>query len=75
MDVVPEARPARLLDGAEAAADLVAALEANGLQPGAREVRLEDEAVVPRPQEDDVVRVQSARIAFILIDLSRKALV
>ena len=64
-----------MLDGGEAAADRAAALEAKRLQPGAAEVGLQDEAVVPRPQQNAVVRAQSARTAFILIDLSRKSFV
>lgn len=51
MDVVPVARPARILDRAEAAADAIAALQAEGLEPRPAQVGLEDEAVVPRPQE------------------------
>jgi hypothetical protein len=58
VDVVPVARPAGVLDRGEAAADRVAALEAQRFQPGAPEIRLKDEAVVPRPQEDAVVRAQ-----------------
>ena len=75
VDVVPVARPARVLDGREAAADRAAALEAERLQPRATQVRLEDEAVVPRPKQNAVVRAQSARTAFILIDLSRNSFV
>jgi len=58
VDVVAVTRPARVFDRGEAAADRVAALKAQRLQPGAPEVDLEDEAVVPRPQEDAVVRAQ-----------------
>ena len=69
------AGPARVFERREAAADGVAALEAQRLEAGAPEVSLEDEAVVPRPQEDAVVRLQSPLMGAILIDLSRKALV
>ena len=75
MDVVPVARPARVLDRAETAACDVAALEADRLEARPPEVRLEDEAVVPRPQEDAVVIAQCGLTAFILIDLSRNSLV
>ena len=75
MDVVPVARPARILDRREAAADLGRALEAEGAQARAPEIRLEDEAVVARPQDDAVVSRQSACTGFILIDLSRNSLV
>ena len=75
MDVVPVARPARIHDSRKAAADRGAALKAKGLEPSAPEIRLQDEAVVPRAEENAVVRAQSFRITFILIDLSRKALV
>ena len=75
VDVVAVAGPARVFERREAAADGVAALEAQRLEPGAPEVSLEDEAVVPRPQEDAVVRLQSPLMGAILIDLSRKALV
>src|SRR5688572_5878541 len=49
VDVVAVTGPARVFDRGEAAADRVAALKAQRLQPGAPEVGLEDEAVVPRP--------------------------
>jgi len=75
VDVVAVAGPARVFDRGEAAADGFAALEAERLQARPAEIGLEDEAVVPRPQENAVVRLQSVRTAFILIDLSRKALV
>ena len=75
VDVVPVARPARMLDGHEAAAAPRTALEADGLETGAPEVGLEDKAVMPRPQENAVVRLQSPFTGTILIDLSRKALV
>ena len=57
VDVVAIAGPARVFHRREAAADRVAALEAQRLEPGAPEISLEDEAVVPRPQEDAVVRL------------------
>jgi hypothetical protein len=72
VDVVLEPRPARVFHGREPAADALGALEAQRLQPGAAEVGLEDEAVVPRPQDDAVVRAQSGGLtSVILIDLSR----
>lgn len=76
MEVVLEARPARLFDGGEAAADALGALEAQRLQARAPEIRLEDEAVVPRPQDDAVVVAQSGGLtSVILIDLSRNSFV
>ena len=74
MDVVAVARPARVFGRGEAAADRAAALEAQRLQAGAAEVGLQDEAVMPRPEENAVVR-QCGLTAFILIDLSRKSFV
>ncbi len=74
VDVVAVTRPARVFDGGEPAADRLAALEAQRLQPGTPEVGLEDEAVVPRPQEYAVVG-QRPLTAFILIDLSRNSFV
>jgi len=75
VDVVPVARPARMLDGREAAADPRTALEADGLETGAPEVGLQDEAVVPRPQQNAVVRRQSPFTGIILTDLSRNSFV
>ena len=75
MRVVPVSRPARILDGGKAASYGRAALEAERPEAGPAEIGLQDEAVVPRPEEYYVVRGQSALTAFILTDLSRKALV
>ena len=76
VDVVPVSRPARLLDRGEAAADPGGALEAERPEAGPPEIRLEDEAVVARPEDDAVVRAQSlSATGFILIDLSRNAFV
>ena len=72
---MPVARPARVLDRGEPAADRRAALQAERPQARPAEVGLEDERVVARPQEDAVERAQSALTAFILIDLSRNSLV
>src|SRR2546430_1511810 len=65
VDVVAVAGPARVFERREAAADSVAALEADRLEPGAPEVSLEDEAVVPRPQQNAVVRLQSPLMGVI----------
>lgn len=71
MDVVAEAGPARVLDRRQAAADPLGALQAQRLQAGAPEVGLEDEAVMPRPQDDAVVR----GYLVILTERSRNSLV
>jgi hypothetical protein len=76
VDVVPVARPARVFDRGEAAADRRASLEAQCLQPGAAEVGLQHEAVVPRAEKNAVVRAQSKGLtATILTDLSRNSFV
>jgi hypothetical protein len=71
MDVVPEPGPARVFDRREAAADALGPLEAQRLQAGAAEGGLEDEAVMPRPQDDAVVR----GYLVILTERSRNSLV
>ena len=76
VDVVPVTRPAWIFESGETAADRAASLEAQRLQPGAAEVRLQDEAVVPRAEKNAVVRVQSKGLTgTILIDLSRNSFV
>ena len=76
MDVVPEARPARVFDRGEAAADALGALEAQRLETRPPEVGLQDEAVMPRPEDDAVVVAQNGGlISGILIDLFRNSLV
>ena len=76
MDVVLEAGPARIFDARQAAADALGALEAQGLETGPPQVGLEDEAVMPRPQDDAVVRDQNGDlISGILIDLFRNSFV
>ena len=71
-----EPGPARIFDRREAPADALGALDAQGLEAGAAEIGLEDEAVVPGPQDDAVVVAQSGGLtSVILIDLSRNALV
>ena len=61
MDVVEEAREARVFDGREAAARHVAPLEAEHLEPGPAEVGLQDEAVVTGAEDDPVVVAGSSR--------------
>ena len=71
-----EPGPARVFDRGEPAADSPGALEAQRLQAGAAEVRLEDERIVARPQDDAVVGAQSGGLtSVILIDLSRNSFV
>jgi hypothetical protein len=76
MDVVLEAGPARILERREAAADPLGALQAQGLETRPAEVSLQDQAVMPRPQDDAVVRGQNGDlISGILIDLLRNSFV
>jgi hypothetical protein len=76
VDVVLEAGPARIFRRREPAADALGALEAQRLQPGAAEIRQQDEAVVAGAEDDGIVRAQSGGLtSVILIDLSRNSLV
>ena len=55
MGVVEEARELRIFHGSEATARRVAPLEADHLEPGTREVRLQDQGVVTGAEQDPVV--------------------
>ena len=71
-----ETGPARVFEGGEAAAGSPGAFDAQRSQARAAEVRLEDERVMTRPQDDAVVGAQSGGLtSVILIDLSRNSLV
>ena len=52
--IVDQPRMKRILCCSEAAAGLAPALDRQGLQPGARQIGLQDQAVMARPQDDGV---------------------